>query len=107
VVISEGWQAEYVELFQQVDDVLGDEAKAQLAAEVIFLTHNERLHEVNLRWHPKAEELLWRPELQEAKVSQGGGDNVRYRTGLKGRLVEEFLQLLARHLPYCRVRYAF
>ena len=87
--------------------MLGDEAKAQLAAEVIFLTHNARLHEVNLRWHPKAEELLWRPELQEAKVSQGGGDNVRYRTGLKGRLVEEFLQLLARRLPYCRVRYAF
>jgi spore photoproduct lyase family protein len=107
VVISEGWQAEYAELFQQVDDVLGNEAKAQLAAEVILLTHNARLHEVNLRWHPKAEELLWRPELQEAKVSQGGGDNVRYRTGLKGRLVEEFLQLLAQHLPYCRVRYAF
>ncbi|WP_257461597.1 spore photoproduct lyase family protein [Archangium lipolyticum] len=107
VVISEGWQDEYDALFQQVDDTIGDKAKEQLAAEVIFLTHNERLHEVNLRWHPKAEELLWRPELQEAKVSQGGGANVRYRTGLKGRLVEELKQLLARRMPYCRVRYAF
>ena len=35
-------------------------AKRQLAAEVIFLTHNDRLHEVNLGWHPRAEELLWR-----------------------------------------------
>ncbi|WP_239470403.1 hypothetical protein [Archangium violaceum] len=26
-------------------------------------------------------------------VSQGGGTNVRYRTGLKGRLVSEFKQL--------------
>ncbi|HZI08453.1 MAG TPA: spore photoproduct lyase family protein [Archangium sp.] len=107
VVVTDGWQAEYDALFQQLDDTLGDKAKEQLAAEVIFLTHNERLHEVNLRWHPKAEELLWRPELQEAKVSQGGGVNVRYRTGYKGRLVEEFQQLLARRMPYCRVRYAF
>ena len=81
VVIHEGWQEAYDALFQQ--------------------------HEVNLRWHPQAEELLWRPELQEAKVSQGGGANVRYRTGMKGRLVEEFLRLLARRMPYCRVRYAF
>jgi spore photoproduct lyase family protein len=107
VVITDGWQEAYDALFQQVDDTIGPAAKAQLAAEIIFLTHNERLHEVNLRWHPKAEELLWRPELQQAKVSQGGGDNVRYRTGLKGRLVEEFRQLLARRMPYCRVRYAF
>lgn len=107
VVIYEGWQAEYDTLFQQVDDTISPKAKAQLAAEVIFLTHNERLHEVNLRWHPKAEELLWRPEIQQTKVSEGGGANVRYRTGLKGRHVEEFLQVLARRMPYCRVRYAF
>ncbi|WNG51842.1 spore photoproduct lyase family protein [Archangium minus] len=107
VVVTDGWQAEYDALFQQVDDGIGDKAKEQLAAEVIFLTHNERLHEVNLRWHPKAEELLWRPDLQEAKVSQGGGANVRYRMGFKGKLVEEFKALLARRMPYCRVRYAF
>ncbi|WP_002621298.1 spore photoproduct lyase family protein [Cystobacter fuscus] len=107
VVITEGWQEAYDALFQQVDAALGERARAQLACEVIFLTHNERLHEVNLGWHPKAEEVLWRPDLQEAKVSQGGGANVRYRTGLKGALVREFLALLERRLPYCRVRYAF
>ncbi|WP_163997504.1 spore photoproduct lyase family protein [Pyxidicoccus caerfyrddinensis] len=107
VVVYDGWQAEYDALFQQVDDVLSPEAKAQLAAEVIFLTHHAGLHEVNLRWHPRAEALLWTPETQEAKVSQGGGANVRYRTGLKGRLVAELEELLARRMPYCRVRYAF
>jgi spore photoproduct lyase len=107
VVLTEGWQAEYSELFEHLDDGLNERTKAQLAAEIIFLTHNERLHEVNLRWHPKAEELLWQPALQEAKVSQGGGVNVRYRTGMKGQRVEEFKQLLARRMPYCRVRYAF
>jgi spore photoproduct lyase family protein len=107
VVVYEGWQQDYDALFQQVDDSIGPAAKAQLAAEVIFLTHNARLHEVNLRWHPKAEALLWQPELQEAKVSDGGGENVRYRTGLKGQLVRELLALLERRMPYCRVRYAF
>ncbi|WP_233585097.1 hypothetical protein [Corallococcus sp. CA054B] len=90
-----------------MDAGIGERAKQQLACEIIFLTHNAGLHEVNLGWHPKAEELLWRPEIQETKVSQGGGVNVRYRTGFKGRHVAEFQALLAKHLPYCRVRYAF
>lgn len=104
---DEGWQEDYDALFQQVDAGIGPAAKARLAAEVVFLTHHAGLHEVNLRWHPKAESLLWTPDTQEAKVSQGGSHNVRYRTGLKGRLVAEFKELLARRLPYCQVRYAF
>ncbi|NOK19990.1 hypothetical protein [Corallococcus carmarthensis] len=31
----------------------------------------------------------------------------RLSTGFKGRHVAEFQALLAKHLPYCRVRYAF
>jgi len=107
VVVYDGWQRDYAELFRQVDDALSPAARAQLAAEVIFLTHNEGLHAVNLGWHPRAEELLWRPELQERKESEQGGANVRYRTGLKGRLVAEFRALLAEQMPYCAVRYAF
>ncbi|RYG68095.1 spore photoproduct lyase family protein, partial [bacterium] len=97
----------YRELFRQIDDGIGAAAKAQLKAEIIFLTHNEGLHETNLRWHPKAEELLWRPELQEAKTSENGAANVRYRHGMKGRAVRSFRELLAKELPYCEVRYAF
>jgi len=62
---------------------------------------------VNLEWHPKAEGLLWRPDLQEGKVSGTGGENVRYRAGTKGRMVRLFRSWLAEKLPYCRVRYAF
>jgi spore photoproduct lyase len=74
---------------------------------VIFLTHNRALHDVNLAWHPRAEELLWRPELQEGKVSQTGGVNVRYRRGLKRDLVQSFRALVAERAPYCDIRYAF
>ena len=107
VIVYEGWQEDYGTLFRQVDDTLDTDAKAQVAAEVIFLTHNADLHAVNLRWHPKAEEHLWRPDLQEAKISNTGGENVRYRHGYKGRLLAEFRALMFKHLPYCPIRYAF
>lgn len=107
VIVYEGWQDAYAELFRQVDDALNTEAKAQVAAEVIFLTHNAGLHEVNLGWHPKAENHLWRPDLQEVKISNTGGENVRYRHGYKGRLLAEFRALVTKHLPYCPIRYAF
>jgi DNA repair photolyase len=107
VIIYDNWLEEYGELFDQVDDALSAEAKAQLACEVIFLTHNEQLHEVNVVWHPKAERMLWRPDIQETKYSQTGGRNVRYKTGFKGRMVGDFVALLHQKLPYCRVRYAF
>ena len=107
VIVYDGWQEDYRALFEQVDAELDAAAKAQLAAEVIFLTHNAQLHEVNLRWHPKAEDALWRPDLQESKFSNTGGENVRYRHGYKGRLVDEFCALAKRYLPYCPIRYAF
>lgn len=108
VIVKDCWREDYAELFGMLDDTLSPAAKEQLAAEVIFLTHTRELHEVNLRWHPKGEEILWRPNLQEHKTSQASGDRVlRYELNLKRRLVREFRGMLAERLPYCRVRYAF
>lgn len=108
VILTSAWREDYAELFSMLDDVLSEEAKRMLCAEVIFLTHSEELHEVNLRWHPKGEEILWRPDLQEHKTSQASGDRVlRYKRDLKRPLVAEFRALLAEKLPYCAVRYAF
>lgn len=107
VILYTGWQQDYAELFDHIRGAVGLRARAQLAAEVIFLTHHEGLHEVNLGWHPGAEQLLWQPGVQEQKRSEHGGLNVRYRSGFKGRQVRAFRALLAQHLPECRVRYAF
>lgn len=92
---------------RRLDDRLSAAAKAQLAAEVILLTHNADLHQVNLRWHPRAEELMWRPDLQQPKRSQNGQINVRYKVAWKRVWVERFRALVAEHLPSCRIRYAF
>ncbi|GAA0812981.1 spore photoproduct lyase family protein [Spirilliplanes yamanashiensis] len=107
VVVRDGWLADWAELLDQLDAGVDAATKDQLAAEVIFLTHNEKLHEVNLGWHPKAEEVLWRPDLQQLKRSQSGQWNVRYRTGDKGRHVAALTDLIAARTPYLRVRYAF
>ena len=107
IIYYDTWLADYKRLFEQLDATLSPQLKAQLQAEVIFLTHNEQLHEVNLQWHPKAEALLWRPEVQEQKTSQAGGDNLRYKLAIKHGLVAAFCSLLRAELPYCTIRYAF
>ncbi|MGW5722478.1 spore photoproduct lyase family protein [Amycolatopsis sp. NPDC003865] len=107
VVVYPGWQADWAELLADLGDATAEATKAQLAAEVVMLTHNRALHEVNLGWHPKAEQVLWRPDLQETKRSEGGGINVRYRAGRKRALLDELLGIVAERAPYLRIRYAF
>jgi spore photoproduct lyase family protein len=107
VVLRDGWERDWTTLLRQLDDTLSPAAKAQAAAEVILLTHNRDLHEVNLGWHPRAEELLWRPEIQQPKRSGNGQDNVRYRTDVKRDGVARLRSLVAAHAPWLTVRYSF
>ena len=107
VIVQEGWLEDWAGLLEQLADGTSAKTRAQLAAEIIFLTHNEDLHEVNLGWHPQAEDRLWRPDLQEAKRSQSGQWNVRYRSAWKARWVAQLDDLIAARLPECRIRYAF
>ncbi|MFE5829210.1 spore photoproduct lyase family protein [Streptomyces sp. NPDC056508] len=107
VVVRPGWEQAWDELLRAMDDVLPRRVKDQAAAEVIMLTHNEDLHEVNLGWHPRAEEVLWRPDLQQPKRSENGARNVRYRTGAKAAAVASLRRLIAARAPWLRVRYAF
>lgn len=107
VIVHENWLADWAELLTQVADGSSARTRGQLAAEIIFLTHNEGLHDVNLGWHPRGEELLWRPDLQQVKRSESGQWNVRYKSGWKGRWVNQLTDLIGATLPECRIRYAF
>jgi spore photoproduct lyase len=53
IVVRDGWLEDWTQLLDDLADATDPGFKAQAAAEVIFLTHNERLHEVNLEWHPR------------------------------------------------------
>ncbi|MFF1281624.1 spore photoproduct lyase family protein [Streptomyces sp. NPDC058299] len=107
VVLRPGWHEAWTEVLQQLDDVLPDRVKRQAAAEVIMLTHNRDLHEVNLGWHPRAEELLWQPALQQGKRSENGASNVRYTNHVKAEAVHTLRALVTAHAPWLRIRYAF
>ncbi|MCW1099537.1 spore photoproduct lyase family protein [Streptomyces sp. RS2] len=107
VVVRPGWEDAWAQLLRHLDDVLPDRVKRQAAAEVIMLTHNRDLHEVNTGWHPRAEEVLWRPEIQQAKRSENGALNVRYRADVKAGAVARLRALVADRAPWLRIRYAF
>jgi spore photoproduct lyase family protein len=106
VIVYDGWKNDYIELFQQVSSVVTEKTWKQIKAEVIFLTHNAAQHELNMRWHPKGEDLIWRPDIQEEKFSGNRMLNVRYRRELKHEMVHWFRQALNQHLGI-PVRYAF
>lgn len=108
VIVYDGWQLDYVDLFDNLNCVLSEKAKAQLKAEVIFLTHNPKVHDINMQWHPKCEDFLWHPEMQAVKYSLHSGQrNLRYKIPLKRGFCEEFKNLMGKHLPCCKIRYIF
>ena len=101
------WRNDYRELFRQLDAAVRPDVKAQLQCEVIFLTHNQGQHQANMAINPKAEELLWVPELQESKVSQFGGWNIRYKHQLKRQMIQVFQRMMQEEIPWCPIRYIF
>lgn len=107
VIVREGWTAEWRELLRRMGDELDPAVRDGMGAEIIMLTHNAALHEINMGWHPGAEELLWTPALQENKTSQNGQANVRYRSGAKRVMLDRLLAIVAEEAPWMRVRYAF
>ncbi|MFC1408743.1 spore photoproduct lyase family protein [Streptacidiphilus sp. N1-12] len=107
VVLRPGWQRDWGDLLAHLDDVLPARVKEQAAAEIIMLTHNQQLHEVNLGWHPRAEDILWQPAAQEAKRSENGALNVRYAREVKHNALARLRELIATHAPWLRIRYAF
>ena len=107
VIVYEGWLEDYRELFEQLNQVAHPKLKEKMNCEVIFLTHNQWQHELNLSINPKAEELIWTPAIQETKQSQFGGINVRYQHQLKAQWIGEFRRLQREVIPWCTIRYIF
>lgn len=105
VVYYDKWLQDYEELFSMCDDYI--DYKDQVKAEVIFLTHNEKKHYDNLRNNLPGEDLLWRPAIQESKISQYGGKNIRYALEHKAEWINEWRALHDRVIPWNSIRYIF
>ena len=107
VIVTDNWLQEYKELFQLVDTLVNDSYKNQVKSEVIFLTHNKNKHIDNLNNNVKGEDLLWNPEIQENKISQYGGINIRYKHNLKYQYIDEFKKIHNEIIPWNMIRYIF
>ena len=83
VIITETWLEDYEMLFKEVNCLVEKKNKDKVKSEVIFLTHNFKKHIVNTENHPETEITLWKPEIQETKISQYGGENIRYEYRFK------------------------
>jgi len=107
VIVTDTWIEDYTQLFEGVDAIVDRKYKNKVLSEVIFLTHNFKKHVVNLRNHPKTEVDLWVPDMQEVKTSQYGGENVRYKLGLKSKYIKQFKKLHNQIIPWNTIRYIF
>ena len=107
VIIHEGWYSKYAELFTLVNMGVADKNKDKVKAEVIFLTHNEGKHKYNLANNLPGEDLLWNPDIQEGKISQYGGENIRYKHDLKARYIKEWTEVHDQIIPWNTIRYIF
>ncbi len=107
IIVYEGdaWKNDWRELWREIDDVLSDEAKAQLQCEAFFLTHSKDLHDVNMLWNARGEDFLWNPALQVPKKT--APDTLVYDYDFRRRELSDFLRMLDENLPYCPVRYSF
>jgi spore photoproduct lyase len=109
VIVHDNWLLYYTELFHSVavaaktfgwnDD--------RVKAEVIFLTHNNSKHIYNSLNDIPGEDLIWRPDIQESKTSQYGGENIRYKHDWKAEYIKEFIKLHDEIIPWNTIRYIF
>jgi len=107
VIVTKDWLHYYKELFEQVNDLVKPEHKDKVKAEVIFLTHNLNKHLYNLNNKLPGEELLWNPSIQEDKVSEYGGLNLRYKHDLKAQYIKEWTKLHDDIIGWNTIRYIF
>lgn len=105
VVVYNKWLEDYEYLFDMVNDYVS--YKNVVKAEVIFLTHNKDKHQYNLVNNLSGENLLWSPELQEDKISQYGGKNIRYKHQLKSQFIKQWVELHDKIIPWNKIRYIF
>jgi len=106
IVYYDGWLKDYNDLLYEIKQNVKNIDKVKF--ECIFLTHNENLHNINLNENRiEQESLLWRPNIQETKISEYGGKNLRYKWQLKEQMIEQFKSIFIQYFPLESIRYIF
>jgi len=109
VIVCFNWLQEYEQLFKDVREyaITYNWDNDSVKAEVIFLTHNKSKHIYNTLNDITGEDLIWRPDIQESKISQYGGENLRYQHTLKAEYIRQFTKLHDSIISWNTIRYIF
>lgn len=99
IIYTDGWLDEYRKLFEELKS-----KGINVKCECIFLTYNVIQHERN---EPVIDQMLWQPDIQEAKDSQYAPDNIRYEHNLKRQMVKDFTALYSEYFDPNNIRYIF
>ena len=99
IVVYEGWEKDYKELFQMVKD-----AGIDVPCECIFLTYSDVQAERNSDLINAYCDVK---EIQEYKQSQYGGKNRRYSALHKPKFIANFKKIYTKHWKEDTIRYIF
>ena len=99
IIYTDGWLEDYEHLFEEIKY-----AGIDIQCECIFLTYNVIQHKRN---EPMIDNMLWRPDIQEAKDSQYAPDNIRYEHKLKAKMIKDFKDLYSKYFNLANIRYIF
>ena len=106
IVVTDEFQKEYEQLLHLVNDTISVRAKAQMAYEIIFLTHSEKMFEPISQCVPKAHNMMVNGPLK--LVPKWNKPNVlSYSRQDKNYLKSIMNNLINKITPYSRIRYMF
>lgn len=106
IVVTRNFVEEYRDLLSIINDSLTTRAKNQMAYEIIFLTHSEKLFEPMSCSVPKAHDMMVNGPLK--LVPKWNKPNVlSYSRQDKTSLKEVMKGLITKITPYSRIRYMF
>jgi spore photoproduct lyase len=106
IVVTAEFQSEYSDLLQLIDASLSQQAKDQMAYEIIFLTHTYSQYNMVEAYAPKAHKMMTKGPLQlvpkptKAQVLSYSVDSKRTKKKALLNLIQEIT-------PYSRVRYFY
>jgi DNA repair photolyase len=106
IVVTANFAAEYADLLKLINDSLSDNAKKQMAYEIIFLTHSESLFGKTPEYAPKAHDMMVNGPIK--LVPKWNKPNVlSYDKASKEQLKIIMNSLIEEFTPYSRIRYMF
>ena len=106
IVITDNFKSEYSQLLSLINDKLTQQAKNQMAYEIIFLTHSEKMFNPISQCVPKAHNMMVNGPLK--LVPKWNKPNVlSYSKADKNVLKLEMRNMISKITPYSRIRYMF